>query len=173
MTPQLSKLVLHCRGALPRATILTFDPGETTGMAVFKGIELRSYGQLGTGDVAEGAGKLREQIQKYNPDIVVTENYKIYGWKADDHKWAELHTAQMIGAIKVLCDTLSIPMYLQMAIQAKSFVTDEKLHDWGYYARGMKHSRDAIRHGISFILFNKEVPKELLFQTKHDNGASQ
>jgi hypothetical protein len=42
-----------------------------------------------------------------------------------------------------------------MASQAKAFVTDQKLKEWGFWKEGMRHSRDAIRHGLYFLLFYK------------------
>lgn len=50
----------------------------------------------------------------------------------------------------------------QMAVQAKGFVTDERLKEWGFWLPGMRHSRDAIRHGIYWLLVTNrpELPKK-------------
>jgi hypothetical protein len=47
-------------------------------------------------------------------------------------------------------------IHYQMATTAKTFVTDEKLKQWGFWQEGMRHSRDAIRHGLYFLLFYKK-----------------
>jgi hypothetical protein len=31
---------------------------------------------------------------------------------------------------------------------AKTFATDDKLEAWGFWKRGQKHARDAIRHAV-------------------------
>jgi len=33
---------------------------------------------------------------------------------------------------------------------AKTFANDDKLEAWGFWRKGQKHARDAIRHGIYF-----------------------
>ena len=50
----------------------------------------------------------------------------------------------------ILIDT--IPIAYQMAFQGKGFATDARLKEWGFWKEGMKHSRDAIRHGIYYLL---------------------
>ena len=50
----------------------------------------------------------------------------------------------------------NIPTHKQMASTAKTFATDKKLREWGFWERGMRHARDAIRHGCYFLLFYKK-----------------
>ena len=135
--------------------ILSLDPGETTGWAVFENGELLAAGQLDTSAIEQSAAVIQSLIKIHTPAIVVYEDYRVYGWKADAHSWAALHTPQLIGAIKTICSLLSIPTHTQMAQVAKQFCTDTKLKEWGMYQKGLKHARDAIRHGCYFILFNQ------------------
>ena len=42
-------------------------------------------------------------------------------------------------------------------IKAKGFVTDAKLKEWGLWQDGLRHSRDAIRHGIYFLVVSNKI----------------
>ena len=140
--------------------IYALDPGETTGRCRHGLVNDfdQTLGQLATKTVEEGYDAIRLDLLSGSarPDVIVCEDYKVYGWKADDHKWASLHTAQLIGAIKVLAHQLQIPIRFQMAGEAKPFVTDEKLKEWGVYVPGQKHARDAQRHAIFYQLFGRK-----------------
>lgn len=141
--------------------LLSIDPGETTGIAMFKGTKLYDSMQLTTKDVNDFTANLIVLFDDFKPCIVVIENYRIYSWKADQHKWADLHTPRVIGSTEALCYMRQIPLFKQMAQQTKQFCTDKKLKDWKFYQKGQPHTRDAIRHGCYFILFNKYRSKKL------------
>ncbi len=136
--------------------LLAFDPGETTGLAFFLDGELHTVDQLETKTMLETPKVLKEAFKKYNPDIVVFEEYRIYGWKTEVHSWSDLHTPRVIGAIETICalSEESIPYTRQSAQQPKSFCTDMKLKQWDFYKKGVRHGRDAVRHGCFYLLFN-------------------
>lgn len=134
--------------------LLALDPGETTGWAVFKDGVLANYGQLPTHTVEASVPIIMNLLEEYEPTKLVYEDYKVYGWKTQSHAWDSLHTPRLIGNIQTLCVLQNIPISAQMAQHAKQFCTDSKLKMWGYYKPGMKHARDAIRHGCYYILFN-------------------
>lgn len=140
----------------PIDTLIALDPGETTGVAVFKQNKYAGCAQIDTKDIRKGVDGLNNLFTRYPPTFVVYEDYRVYSWKSDQHKWADLHTPKLIGAIQTMCVTLDCPYHTQMAQQAKGFCTDEKLRAWGMYKRGKKHARDAIRHGAYHILFNQK-----------------
>lgn len=142
--------------------VLTYDPGETTGVAVFSGPRLIYTDQIKTPDLSrESWLNLATYIDMYRPDIVICEDYRVYGWKTDQHTWAHLHTPKLIGMLTAVCYQHGIPMpIMQMAVQAKQFCTDKKLREWDMYDRGLRHGRDAVRHGAYYLLFHKqEWPK--------------
>ena len=152
-----------------RGTLVCFDPGETTGLAIFKDGKLSETAQLITKTRPQGiqvvddlfctlkGTRHRFEDSKHYHDVrVVMEDYKIYGWKTDSHSWSDLHTPKFIGGIEALCHIHNIPYHLQMAQQAKGFADDKKLKAWGYYDKGQRHARDAVRHGAYYTLFNAE-----------------
>jgi len=143
----------------PVKTLLSLDPGETTGFAVFERGHLGKCLHLRTKPIDEGVDGLNSLIGAIKPDVIVYESYRVYGWKTEQHAYSDLHTPQLIGAIQTIARLKSIPVHSQSAQVAKQFCTDMKLKEWGVYERGFKHGRDAVRHGCYFLLFNQhKVP---------------
>jgi len=142
--------------------LICLDPGETTGYAVFRKGQLLDMGQLATKTIPEGARAINGLFDTYRSGVmplhIVMEDYRIYGWKTEEHTWAGLHTPKLIGGVITICTLGSIGYTLQMAQQAKGFCTDEKLQTWDFYIKGQKHARDAIRHGAYYLLFDKNHP---------------
>lgn len=144
--------------------LIALDPGETTGFAVFKGLDLIESGQLDTKDIDKAPMLVVALFDKYKPSgpiEVVIEDYKVYGYKTKDHAWSNLHTPKFIGALNVICNLNDIPYTMRMAQLVKQFTTDDKLKKWDFYVRGEQHARDAIRHGVYHIIFHppKKRPK--------------
>lgn len=138
--------------------LLTFDPGEATGACLFDCIlpnkpAMIYHGQFTSAPVEYGAKEIESRIVKFRPSTVLYERYLVYSWKSAAHSWDVLHTPQLIGAIKTICTQQNIPTRSQMAQHAKEFCTDDKLKEWNYYIKGQRHTRDAIRHALYFLLF--------------------
>lgn len=130
--------------------------GETTGWAVFEDGILTASGQLS--NKVEGWHSVDKLFDDVQPNMVLYENYRVYAHKLERHSNSEVYTLRLVGVIEYLCEVKhQVPWYNQMAQQAKGFVSDEKLQRWGMYQRGQKHARDAIRHGIYFLLFDKSL----------------
>ncbi len=136
-------------------TVLALDPGVTTGYAVLSNDELADYGQHKNDDVALAARFIDELMVKWEPRVVVVEDYRVYSWKQKQHAWSDLHTARLIGAIELVVQLrpMNIALVKYPASSAKGFCTDERLMEWGYYQKGLRHARDAIRHACYYALF--------------------
>lgn len=138
--------------------LLCLDPGKTTGWSFFENGKLCKWGQVDDCydeqniDIA-GLKQLFEDLQ---PDFVVYEDYRVYSNKLDRHAFSPVMTVRLLGMIETYCQMNDIPTHKQMATTAKNFCTDEKLEQWGFWKPGMRHSRDAIRHGCYFLLFYKK-----------------
>jgi len=131
--------------------LLALDPGETTGYAIFSSGTLKDHGQVDTLTVTQSVDLLYIFIS--GRTHVVVENYQVYSWKLKEHKFSTLHTPRLIGCIETLCKLEGIGLSKQTAQNAKKFVTDEKLKEWGMWIKGRPHARDAIRHGIYYTIF--------------------
>ena len=140
---------------------LCFDPGHTTGFAVFHGTDLFESGEVRTEPIEVGVREIERLISSYEPDIVVMEDYRVYQWKTKQHGGSELLTTRVIGCIETFCViNFIIHIVKQPAHTAKGFCTDAKLRAWGFYKKGERHARDAIRHGCYFLLFGAIDPKQ-------------
>jgi len=140
---------------------LCFDPGHTTGYARFDGYKLTGFGELVTKPIEAAVITLQDAMALAEPDTVVMESYTVYQWKAQQHGGSELLTARVIGCIETLCVQQFIPRIIkQPAHIAKGFCKDSKLKQWGLYQPGMRHARDAIRHGCYYLLFGAINRKE-------------
>lgn len=142
------------REPITDARILCFDPGHTTGWAFFKGTELTEAGQIKTDDMETAPHRVRELFQKFDPTVVICEDYRIYKWRMEEHVGSQVLTTRVIGSIETLCAFDFIPIIKNMAVTAKRFVTDAKLVEWEMYRKGERHARDAIRHGCYYIIFH-------------------
>lgn len=153
----------HRKGKLFIGRLLAFDPGETTGHCTFEctanSIVLASYGQDVCYPVDTGVVAIQNRIKNAQPDFVVYERYIVYSWKSAAHSWGKNETSQIIGSIRLCCLNAKLPKpEEQSAQEAKQFITDDKLQEWGFYIKGQKHTRDAIRHGLYWLLFHKSKP---------------
>lgn len=138
-------------------SILALDPGGTTGWATYQRKDAQIVvGQQLTEDIGQSYDWLHSLLGS-GFDHVRAEDYRVYSWKANAHSWANLHTAQWIGAIKVAAHITNTPASFLMAQQAKQFWSDEKLDHFGLYPKGLRHGRDALRHLLYYILFPDKV----------------
>jgi len=136
--------------------LVTFDPGETTGIATWVAnrdtVELVSVTQEATWPLEKAVPAFSRALDIAQPNAIVFEVYRVYNWKTDEHANSNVPTLQIIGGLKTLCIQRQIPYYSQTAQTAKQFCTDNKLEAWGFH-RPLRHGRDAIRHGAYFLLF--------------------
>ena len=136
--------------------IVALDPGETTGACIFYQGEMIDATQLVTIPISTAIEAFDSYIVSTGvPDLVVYEDYRIYGWKADTHKWASLHTPKIIGVIETVCHFHDVPTEFRLAQQAKQFVTDARLEEWGLWLKGQQHARDAVRHAVYQLVHGK------------------
>lgn len=153
--PKLEQFIKNPR------TIIGVDPGETVGICVMQGSTLCDASQLRCPKVDDNSFLvLKTYFNKWPCDEVVVEDYRVYGWKTDEHSFAGLHTPKLIGMLVTICIIQGIPFTLRMAQPAKAFVTDEKLEAWGLWDRGRRHSRDAMRHCIFQMVFGDKDKSE-------------
>lgn len=134
--------------------LIALDPGETTGWALFHDARLTDCGELPTHTIKKSLDLLTALFDKHNPERIVYEDYRIYGWKTQSHSWDALFTPRLIGCLQTMAAIRDLPWSTQMAQQPKQFCTDDKLKMWGMHQKGMRHARDAIRHGTYYMLFN-------------------
>lgn len=138
--------------------LLCLDPGKTTGWCLFVDGKLQSWGQVEDcyDDNNINIQGMMDLLQAVKPTFICYEDYKVYSHKLDRHAFSPVMTVRLIGMIETYCQMNNIPTHKQMATTAKTFCTDEKMRSWGFWQEGMRHARDAIRHGCYFLLFYKK-----------------
>lgn len=155
-------------------TILAFDPSGnsnhdpgnegwgTTGVAIERNgvIRLDEVQSKKFEDTMEYWGGVLDYIKVYVPDYVVIEGYKLYnhaGMSAQTQSNSTLMTSQLIGAIRMTCYEIGIPVTIQFASDVKTRWSDRVLQNLGILD-GNKfdgkvtntHKRDALRHLMHF-----------------------
>lgn len=141
--------------------VIGIDPGETTGLAAIHNGELifseevrHSHKEVGkAAQEIQIAISLLTTVAEVDSFSIALEEYRVYAQKAKAHTHSDLFTSRLIGAIEFICEQRGWPVEKQTASRAKGFMTDKKLRHWGFWIKGRKHSRDAIRHAGCFILF--------------------
>lgn len=150
---------------VPPKRLLSLDPGHTTGVAFFENGTLTDWKQIVTieddpkkihGQFKENWWEVDSLMELYDPTVIICENYRVYQHKLDQHANSGVETLRLIGGVDYYADRHNVPIRYQMATEHKGFCTDKKLQQWDYWKPGMRHSRDAIRAGTYFLLFNKE-----------------
>lgn len=126
-------------------------------MCLMHGPALKEERQLDTRTIDAGIDIINEIIEKLDPDIIAYEDYRVYAWEAEKHKWAALHTPKLIGSILAVARLSGRPCVGRMAYAAKNFVTDDKLKAWGLYTKGKRHARDATRHAVYQLVFGSKT----------------
>ena len=135
--------------------VLALDPGETTGWCTYIKDAQPSFqlSQYKTWPLEDHWLQFITKIHDFAPQALVFESYNIYEWKADEHKRSNVPTLQVIGALKGAAIERRLPWFTQTPQNAKAFVTDDKLRQWGLWVPAVKHGRDAARHAVYFLLF--------------------
>lgn len=85
----------------------------------------------------------------------VIEDYRVYSFKLDTHKFSQVYTIKVLAIYEALAALYGAPTKLTLAQAAKTFCTDRKLEEWGFWVPSMRHARDAIRHATYYIVQNQ------------------
>jgi hypothetical protein len=140
--------------------LLAIDPGETTGYSFFFDGNLYTNGIFDWKDTAIGFNNFIHILDLFNPNVVVCEDYRLYANRVNAQLGSQIPTIKIIGAIEMICSQNKIPLFKMMASQAKGFIKDDKLKEFGYYKKVNRHARDSIRVGCHWLLFSREVINE-------------
>lgn len=137
--------------------ILSIDPGETSGFCIAKKVNELEYNKKDR-EIFERIGEKERYygfetiFYKFNIDILVYEEFKLYPWKAKQKSWSTFPTVEVIGVLKYLAEKHDIKIIGQGA-DAKDFFDNKKLKWIGLYDGFSAHERDAIRHALYYIEF--------------------
>lgn len=125
------------------AHYLAIDPGKTSGWATFD--------EAGNG-ITMGQASTEELIkllQETTAKVLITEDYRLFPWKAKEQIWSKLDTVRLIGMIQLWCYLHNLQLFLQ----------DPNIKSIGYMWAGIpkakshknSHERDAYVHGVYYL----------------------
>lgn len=137
--------------------IVSFDPGKTTGVAVFYadfplgvGEHDLTLEQLGPENHHRALWNL---LCDYNPTEVICERFQFR-----QKLGADYHAPEYIGVIALWCEMFNVPLHMQTPAQAKGFVPNRRLHELHLYEQNKRHSMDALRHLVYYITATLKDP---------------
>lgn len=137
--------------------VISFDPGETTGIAVIQ-TPMKLVYETEANSEHDVMSYLRlvhaaAHDPKMNmPMHVVYEQFRVAPTVAQRLSWNKLPAPRVIGVIEQFCQEHQIPLYTYSPFQ-KKFYDDRKLRQLGMYFADHKHARDAIRHALYHLTF--------------------
>lgn len=128
--------------------IMAFDPGGTTGIAVFFANRFMNAGQLGP---HPHHVDLYNELEQLQPEVVICERFV--------HRTTigvDVTALEYIGVITLWCEQNKVHLRMQTPSAAKAFWTDDKLKHLGLWRKGQRHAVDAIRHALTYIMDNDD-----------------
>ena len=125
--------------------IAAFDPGGTTGYAVWSGRNIVSGTIKG-----EHHQELLQYLHELAPETIVYERFDYRRNK----KHAELDSVEYIGIIKLYSQMTNCPLAEQPQLKGhKGFWTDDKLKELDLYTPNITHPNDAVRQLLYYMTF--------------------
>lgn len=150
-------------------SILTLDPGGTTGWLFAIGTQPFTTGEIGPEEHHVELAKFLQytnNVAKYNGTefVVICEPFE-YRKSDEEREKIEYISAEYVGVTKYYCRFNNVTYIEQQASTVKQFFTDEVLKDLGVWVPGSRHRRDAIRHYFYYRTFTLN-DKTLLYKLK-------
>lgn len=138
---------------------IAIDPGKVTGWARWVDGEFSS-GQAELYDVLDW---LHATFDRGLRPKLACEDFIITGATAKKSRQTE--PLDGIGAIKWFAHHYAVPLTMQAPSSAKSFATDDKLRNLGWYlATKGGHANDAARHLMLILLDQDKLDPKLLLK---------
>jgi hypothetical protein len=137
--------------------LIAIDPGKATGYAFFNFTDIEKPKLVESLEltVEELWDTLESDLNSFtgaqHEVHVVFEEFKIttQTGKNSDAPWS----LENIGVFKFLCRKYDVTWSQQGPAQAKTFVTNERLHALEMWHKGgAGHANDAIRHGVLWLV---------------------
>src|ERR1035441_10038009 len=123
--------------------IVAFDPGNTTGLAI---VNTDLMDVIKTHEMQwEELCRFLDSMQDYDmPDVFVYERFTITEGTAKLSP--QTGPMDVIGALKYVANRQLIEIVAETPHDAKTFGTDVRLKEYGWYTKGKGHANDAARH---------------------------
>lgn len=142
-------------------TVVSFDPGETTGFVAASWLGGKDFGITNVALVpwADRFAQTGELLKLYTPDYIVIEDFRLYHHRMKSQIGKDFPSVQMIGIILTYCFQLG---YLdRVTKQPASVRSSVKIADEHLLMVGASpHVQDAYKHLRYFIIVNLYKKKQ-------------
>lgn len=133
------------------SVIVTFDPGRTTGVAIYNGDAPPYEEKLLVYEAPADHALFFQDLENLNPHEIVYERFQ-YQRRPN----VDLYPVEVIGVIKLYADQYGTVLKEQTPAQAKNLWTDSKLKHLGLWEPSRPHAMDALRHLLYYMTVWKE-----------------
>ena len=138
--------------------VAALDPGKHCGFAFMElGDKLHQCGLVM--DDYHYVSELLDMIDRFNPNVLVIEDFRLSPHKAMQQSWDKMETPRIIGILDYWAWQRGLPVIFQQPSTKQAF-PDARLKKMGLYQSNI-HTRDAIRHGLYFLHFGLKKRGEL------------
>lgn len=151
-----------------------FDPGETTGWAVFgaymialrspeynllENIAFWSAGQFNVGDETAQARQMLKLCRAWPNAHRVVEQFVLRKLIQDESLLSPVRVTAKFDLLLGEAFPGNNKYILQQAPLAMTTITDDRLKSWGYWTplEGKVHARDAVRHALTWLRRAKDI----------------
>jgi hypothetical protein len=134
--------------------LVALDPGETTGVAWWEEGWWKPV--VAQPPWLTAVRQVHDALARGVLTTVVMEAYVITA--STLRKSRVTAPLDVIGAVRYLCELYQVPLEMQTAAEAKSFVSNDRLRAAGWYEKGLDHGRDATRHLLLYLVRERLVP---------------
>lgn len=136
-------------------TMLSLDPGGTTGVAIIEyGHE--EFNLIKIWQIPNGLQGFLDfhwdELEDWEFDHIVCESFDL----REGVHGADLTPTYIIGALEALYPRAVVPTIYQKPSQ-KALCGDDRLRKLGLHTPGKPHANDAVRHGIIYLRNNKHA----------------
>lgn len=154
--------------------VIGIDPGEAVGYAVFEvhpdKPEDTKLIWIGQGRHTSFEQEFIDLINKYEPRVVVAEDYIVYSHKLKAHRNSRMNTSRMLGKIEALSKVFNYEVELQPA----SILTVAQ--KWTRRPlpknHSISHQFSALNHARFYLIKNKLDLNELAREQKEKNNGN-
>lgn len=129
-------------------TVVSLDPGRTTGHAVGRIEKGKMYVRFGQTQFDHIM--LYDQLCLLKPDYIIIEEFE---FRKRARLGLDLYPRELLGITELYCQQRKIGIFRQKAMMGKSYYSDVKLKEDGLYDRGKPHGHDAVRHLLHWFTF--------------------
>lgn len=140
--------------------LIAIDPGKASGFAVFDYTDLDNIKVLYSAelDQMQTVGEVDTLLSEAeNPSDyeIVMEKFTITAQTGKNTN-AENWSPEIIGAVRYLAYTEGVSFTEQTPAKAKNFVPNDRMKNIGiWHTGGEGHARDALRHGVLYLVERK------------------